>query len=93
MNTIPQHTRDEFRSNANGNRAWRWANRKLNELTTETDEWWVEQLRITYLQNLHCGHKQGMDGSLLHVLDEAAALVPVIRAGLRAQFGQKEMVQ
>lgn len=62
---IRKHSKDEFHSNANGQRAWLWANRKLQELTETTDEVWASHLRRAYLGNLRSGHVNGENGSLL----------------------------
>ena len=61
-----QHQPNEFKPNANGQRACRWANKKLAELqTAPSDPMLVDHLTRSYLAMLKCGHKNGAAGSLL----------------------------
>ena len=63
-----QHSANEFRANANGQRAYRWANEKLAELATATDPIIIDFLKRSYLHLLKGGHKNGTAGSLLEAV-------------------------
>lgn len=61
-----QHQSNEFHPTANGQRARRHANKWLSELTAGIDDpMWQQQVERQYYNALRCGHKLGVEGSLI----------------------------